>query len=128
MRFWSGRHYGGSQSSERVIDDTERCTTRDNLATVGSSPWLRGPGLPWRGTGPLRAVTQRFSLTAFVLAFSVAGCADQPDVTASPTAEGSTVMARVGITAPDVSLPLATGGTLSLSSLRGKPVIVEFLA
>ena len=33
---------------------------------------------------------------------------------------------RAGEVAPDFTLPLLEGGELSLSSLRGKPVMIEF--
>jgi cytochrome c biogenesis protein CcmG, thiol:disulfide interchange protein DsbE len=44
------------------------------------------------------------------------------------TATGTTAAVRVGSPAPDFTLRLLTGETLSLASLKGKPVLVNFWA
>ena len=41
---------------------------------------------------------------------------------------GSTAAPGVGVTAPSFTLPAAGGGTISLESYRGKPVVVNFWA
>lgn len=40
----------------------------------------------------------------------------------------SSAHAQTGKSAPDFTLPLSTGGTLALASLRGKPVYLNFFA
>ena len=42
--------------------------------------------------------------------------------------QNSKQIAQVAQLAPDWTMPLSTGGTLSLSSLRGKPVYLNFFA
>jgi cytochrome c biogenesis protein CcmG/thiol:disulfide interchange protein DsbE len=44
------------------------------------------------------------------------------------TAKGTTAVVRVGSAAPDFTLQLLTGETLSLASVKGGPVLVNFWA
>ncbi len=47
---------------------------------------------------------------------------------ASNTASGASGVARVGSPAPDFTLRLFNGQSVTLSSLKGKPVVVNFWA
>ena len=58
------------------------------------------------------------------LVFSVLCAAFSLVLPVSALADGATV----GKSAPDFRAPLASGGTLALSSLRGKPVYLNFFA
>jgi cytochrome c biogenesis protein CcmG/thiol:disulfide interchange protein DsbE len=53
-------------------------------------------------------------------------------VTLIPNAEnaaaGASAAARVGAPAPDFTLQLLSGKSITLSSLKGKPVVVNFWA
>ncbi|HEX5274202.1 MAG TPA: TlpA disulfide reductase family protein [Candidatus Rubrimentiphilum sp.] len=46
----------------------------------------------------------------------------------SACSQNSKQVAQVAKAAPDWTMPLSTGGTLALSSLRGKPVYLNFFA
>ncbi|MBI2907762.1 MAG: redoxin domain-containing protein [Chloroflexi bacterium] len=56
-----------------------------------------------------------------------AGCQDE-GYAASSTGSSSEVAPRVGKTAPDFTLTSLSGETVSLSSLRGKAVLINFWA
>ncbi len=60
-------------------------------------------------------------LAAALLASALAGCS-------AHTGGANTNVARVGRTAPDWTQPTADGKTLSLRTLRGKPVYLNFFA
>jgi peroxiredoxin len=47
---------------------------------------------------------------------------------AAACSQNSKQIAHIGKPAPDWTMPTSTGGTLSLSSLRGKPVYLNFFA
>jgi cytochrome c biogenesis protein CcmG/thiol:disulfide interchange protein DsbE len=68
----------------------------------------------------------RAALTTFALAALLAGCASARG--GSQTGSSSGGVARVGQPAPAWSEPAVPGGTLSLASLHGKAVYLNFFA
>ena len=60
----------------------------------------------------------KLSLAAFCAVLILAGCASN----------GSNQVAQTAKPAPDWTMPTSTGGTLTLSSLRGKAVYLNFFA
>ncbi len=65
----------------------------------------------------------RSTMWPVVVVALIAGLVVSSGETAAPGASGAS---RVGSPAPDFNLRLFNGGTVTLSSLKGKPVMVNF--
>lgn len=70
----------------------------------------------------------RFGLLLLLSALLLAGCSKPGDVAARAAQQGMSDVPGSGDLAPDFIIPLLDGGTVQLSNLRGKPVVLYFWA